>query len=285
MKARGFNVIEWFRYQFRTIRVGAKRGNPLFIGIGATKLFLALVLFLALLPQQEEGDWSWRLWSFFIQPPNEIGDTLAGIAGALAFLWIIVTVMMQSKELAAQREELSLTRKEFTRMAEAQSKQVELLVKQGEIFKDEQKQRMQSRQKELLERRIEGLHDLLVREPHLRLQAKVSKPEGSISQTNGRLLMDIPTDEPSVALPLIAGRLEGVLLDMQRNINEGATYTDWVIDDTRFDEIEHLLNAMLGQAPDLSEADRQRLKNLRVTDILYDLTSIYDLDKRHVIAG
>jgi len=43
---------------------------------------------------------------FWSSPPNEIGDTLAGIAGALAFLWIIITVMIQSQELRAQRAEL-----------------------------------------------------------------------------------------------------------------------------------------------------------------------------------
>ena len=44
--------------------------------------------------------------------PSEIGDTLAGIAGALAFLWIIVTVLLQSQELKEQREELKRNREE-----------------------------------------------------------------------------------------------------------------------------------------------------------------------------
>lgn len=39
--------------------------------------------------------------------PNEIGDTLAGLAGSLAFIWLIVTVWIQSAELAAQRAEFS----------------------------------------------------------------------------------------------------------------------------------------------------------------------------------
>lgn len=50
---------------------------------------------------------------FLNSPPNEIGDTLAGIAGALAFLWIIVTVLLQSQELKAQRNELALQRNEL----------------------------------------------------------------------------------------------------------------------------------------------------------------------------
>ncbi|RKQ69629.1 hypothetical protein DES40_2432 [Litorimonas taeanensis] len=48
--------------------------------------------------------------AFLQSPPNEKGDTLAGLAGSLAFLWIITTVLLQSKELALQREELERTR-------------------------------------------------------------------------------------------------------------------------------------------------------------------------------
>lgn len=77
-------------------------------------------------------------------PPNEVGDTLAGFAGTLAFLWIIVTVMLQSKELAAQRQELSLSRKESAKMASA-------LKDQADIFKDEKKQRAEIAAKEVFE--------------------------------------------------------------------------------------------------------------------------------------
>ncbi|MEO1138941.1 MAG: putative phage abortive infection protein [Pseudomonadota bacterium] len=42
-------------------------------------------------------------------PPNEKGDTFAGLAGSLAFLWIIITVLLQGKELSLQREEIVKT--------------------------------------------------------------------------------------------------------------------------------------------------------------------------------
>ena len=60
--------------------------------------------------------------------PNELGDTLAGLAGTLAFIWIIVTVCLQSIELRAQREELRLTRSESAKMAKALDAQVNILV-------------------------------------------------------------------------------------------------------------------------------------------------------------
>ncbi|MEL6882929.1 MAG: putative phage abortive infection protein [Pseudomonadota bacterium] len=44
---------------------------------------------------------------FSMLPPNEIGDTLAGIFGSLAFLAAIAALIMQSAELSAQRQELS----------------------------------------------------------------------------------------------------------------------------------------------------------------------------------
>lgn len=38
---------------------------------------------------------------------NEIGDSFAGFAGFLAFLWLIVTVLLQNTELRLQRKEVS----------------------------------------------------------------------------------------------------------------------------------------------------------------------------------
>ncbi|WP_299771081.1 putative phage abortive infection protein [uncultured Tateyamaria sp.] len=40
--------------------------------------------------------------------PNEIGDSLAGFAGSLAFIWIVVTVWLQANELREQRREFSV---------------------------------------------------------------------------------------------------------------------------------------------------------------------------------
>lgn len=44
---------------------------------------------------------------------NELGDFLAGAFAPLAFIWVAGTVFIQSRELAAQRKELELTRKEY----------------------------------------------------------------------------------------------------------------------------------------------------------------------------
>ena len=73
---------------------------------------------------------------------------LAGFAGALAFIWIVVTVLLQAAELREQREQ-------FEKMADAQEAQVALLVKQGDIFLTEQRDRSEARSKRLLERSLE----------------------------------------------------------------------------------------------------------------------------------
>jgi hypothetical protein len=38
--------------------------------------------------------------------PNELGEMLAGSFSPLAFAWIVITVMLQGKELQEQREEV-----------------------------------------------------------------------------------------------------------------------------------------------------------------------------------
>lgn len=132
-------------------------------GVSISLLFSAIILILSLTKTCNVFGCEMRAVAFWRSPPNEIGDTLAGIAGALAFLWIIVTVMLQSKELAAQRAELKLTRSEFEKMAVSQAKQVELLDKQGKIFETEQRQRIEARAERLLNQQLESLRDLIER--------------------------------------------------------------------------------------------------------------------------
>jgi hypothetical protein len=90
-------------------------------GLLATSVFLLLIGMFAF---DDTCGWfgcETRISAFLDAPANEVGDTLAGIAGALAFLWLVVTVLLQGKELAAQRQELSLTRKEVAGQREATS--------------------------------------------------------------------------------------------------------------------------------------------------------------------
>ncbi len=70
-------------------------------------------------------------------PPNEIGDTLAGVFGSLAFAAAAVAVAMQSFELKAQRDELKQTRdvlREQRQEASTQNKSVKEQIHDNTFF-------------------------------------------------------------------------------------------------------------------------------------------------------
>lgn len=76
---------------------------------------------------------------------------MAGFAGALAFVWIIVTVWLQSKELAAQREVLRLTRDEMEEQRKATQDMARALEAQAAIFEDEKRNRDEAKAQAELE--------------------------------------------------------------------------------------------------------------------------------------
>ncbi len=84
-----------------------RRDNPLVWGIIASLLIFIVTIFVAFLDtcngvlfwQECETKFSYLLGT----SPNEFGDWLAGFAGSLAFVWIVVAVLLQKDELE-QRE-------------------------------------------------------------------------------------------------------------------------------------------------------------------------------------
>lgn len=135
--------------------------NPILWGIIVSCVILGLSVLLAFQPICEYS-WSYAVpeypvqtnvcitkWRHFANAsPNENGDTLAGIAGSLAFVWIVATIVLQAQKLRAQREE-------FAKMSSAQDKQAEMMQVQSEIFKDEQRQRLEMRTGEEVAQKIE----------------------------------------------------------------------------------------------------------------------------------
>ncbi|WP_154667764.1 hypothetical protein [Leisingera caerulea] len=151
-------MIDWATNHWRSIRRGLKSDRPMDVGKTITKAFLAIVIVLALLPQfTSDGGWQLRGWALITSPPNEIGDTFAGVAGVLAFLWIIVTVWLQSQELAAQREELAATRSELKLAREAQEQQVVVMKEQAEVFRHEQRNRKELEAEKLFNEKMRSL--------------------------------------------------------------------------------------------------------------------------------
>jgi len=97
---------------------------------------------------------------------NEVGDFLAGAFSPLAFLWLVVAVIVQSKELAAQREELGLTRDEMreqrmvlTSQATEARKQAEFFGRQTEVLEYEDRERTQRANDERYKGRLQRLYE------------------------------------------------------------------------------------------------------------------------------
>lgn len=108
--------------------------NPLMWGTLITLVFFLILIILANTNYcetlTENRICQSKFDKFLNSPPNEIGDTLAGIAGALAFLWIIITVLLQSQELKAQRLELSYQREELEKSRKESEKMNETMAAQ-----------------------------------------------------------------------------------------------------------------------------------------------------------
>ncbi|MGI9367570.1 MAG: hypothetical protein ACR2O2_01920, partial [Ruegeria sp.] len=139
----------WVQNKLDPVRAGLKSDDPMEVGKTISKVFLVVVVALAILPQYTEQEgWQFRIVGFLFSPSNEIGDTLAGVAGVLAFLWIIITIWLQSQELAAHRKELKLAR-------QAQEKQLETMEKQANIFLQEQQERSERNYGELFREQLQ----------------------------------------------------------------------------------------------------------------------------------
>ncbi|NOD84788.1 hypothetical protein [Ruegeria sp. HKCCD6119] len=130
---------------------------PFLVGCLLTAFVLVAFFYsMTFLPVFVEGKLYSSKWAYLgSAAPNEFGDTLAGIAGSLAFVWLVVTVIIQATELREQRQE-------FAKMSEAQTEQVKLLVKQGEIFEDEQRQRKEQYHKELIDQYLLEIRNILL---------------------------------------------------------------------------------------------------------------------------
>lgn len=66
--------------------------------------------------------------------PNEIGDFLAGVFAPIAFIWLAFAVILQSKELSKQREELELAREVAEQSLEATKMQASEARRSAEYF-------------------------------------------------------------------------------------------------------------------------------------------------------
>lgn len=148
-----------------TERTGFFRlNNPIMWACLATVGFAVMILWFAFAPTCNEdlfpkGDCPPKWRHLYIAPPNEVGDTLAGLAGVLAFIWLIATVLLQSVELGEQRRVLALQRIEMEEQRKATQDMARAMAAQANVFEDEQRARDETRTKNLLWEQLRGLSD------------------------------------------------------------------------------------------------------------------------------
>lgn len=131
----------WFKWQL------TKDGwEPTDTGWLLTLSLFTLILKIGLL--KDEG--IAKFDQFVSLRPSEMGDTIAGLFSALAFIWIIVTVFIQSRELRETRVEVKQQRVASEKMAEAMSVQ-------SSIFEDEQREREMASRAKLVEELVASL--------------------------------------------------------------------------------------------------------------------------------
>ncbi|WP_170342482.1 hypothetical protein [Ruegeria arenilitoris] len=127
--------------------------NPIMWACIASMGFIALIVWFGLAPTCNhelfpEGDCPPKWRHLYAAPPNEVGDTLAGLAGVLAFIWLIATVLLQSVELGEQRRVLALQKEEMEEQRKATQDMARSMSVQATIFEEEQEQRRRAYSKD-----------------------------------------------------------------------------------------------------------------------------------------
>jgi len=267
-------------------------------GTFATIGIFGLVILLSFGEVAESKLPRWR--AFWNASPNEIGDTIAGIAGTLAFLWIIVTVLMQGNELRLQRRELAMTRRELSaqrkaseQMAQAQAAQVNALQLQGEIFLDEQRTRRHVEASNTLHRYF----DLLIaRFQEHKKTIGIAGPRGrnfenlsahkirSDDSIDGSYLIYCPFMSRSEAeigkLPIIIGKNASMALGFFSTVGKENLSSIKCVGSSELEEIRDVLAEIVAISDDLSKADEIKLEELRVRECLQSVTMLLTVFKK-----
>ncbi|MCP4824672.1 MAG: hypothetical protein GY892_11240 [Shimia sp.] len=123
-------------------------GNPIMWACTATTVFVGLIVWFGMaetcnIDLFPKGDCPPKWRHLRAAPFNEVGDTLAGIAGVLAFIWLIATVLLQSIELGEQRKVLALQKEEMEEQRKATQDMARSMSAQAKVFEDEMKHRDQ----------------------------------------------------------------------------------------------------------------------------------------------
>ncbi|WP_170583028.1 hypothetical protein [Ruegeria arenilitoris] len=265
---------ERFRGLDETVKIGVW---------GTLTLVLIVVAVFGFTTCSEDGTCTNKFAALLNSSPNVFGDTLAGIASALAFLWLIVTVVLQGKELAAQRLELSLSRAEYEKMAGA-------MTDQAEVLKYERKFREFERERRILDQLLANLVRVCsLTNKSLRLDFEREKDDYS------RLVDDsgnYDEDQTQIdRLEFFSNNLEGLLDDRVYQVSEAAITTlHWLSQSNRasrcvskgrpefFERIVDLIDQILERQEKVSKDDALRIVGLQLPQMKESLEKMLAMD-------
>ncbi len=268
----------------KSILRGVRSDQPLDVGRALTKLFLVIVVILAFLPQHTaEGGWNLRILAILLSPANEIGDTLAGIAGVLAFLWIIITVWLQSQELSAQREELRLTRLEMKEQREATQDMARAMSAQAKVFEDEQLARDESRTKDLLWEQLRGLSDSIDNCAMLFAGWEVDLSDAGNGLYGGTLDIFVQNPFPRVGDSSNDAHIKAANRKFEGTVSDLTKYNARIVSRpkkiTEICKLKSKLEETLETASKASRDQIEFIKNLKIRESLAHLESLLENDE------
>ncbi|MDO6478865.1 hypothetical protein [Shimia thalassica] len=251
--------------------------HPVRVGWACTIGIAGFAVWLGLTPYCEDEICQRKFSTLISSRPNEIGDTLAGFAGALAFVWIIVTVWLQSKELAAQREELKLARKEAARTANALNTQADLLGKQSEIFSEEQNQRQQLLSDEYAEELLEELFHLLGQNEIRNLVWSFTDPHKPVPLDKDYEVKLMPSysasDDLVWRMQVVQRDLKSAIEKIRTGLNAGHK-TSFPTEKENYERIADIVKELKAVIEGCTEKYKSKLRRMRIPETVAHIDSI-----------
>jgi len=187
-------------------------------GINATKVYLA-ILFLGI-PLSRYFGWV----KFEPLTLNEIGDFLAGAFGPIAFLWLVLGFLLQSKELRNSVEALTLQTEELRASVAQQSALVEVSEKQHQL-------ELEYKEEKIKEERISKIPEMLIKSSGGSVSGKQSSLKYQITNRAGdasavrlktiassELGTDCVKVSPSPILSLRKGEKRDIIITAEGNV-------------------------------------------------------------------
>jgi hypothetical protein len=195
---------------------------------------------------------------------DDFGNLLSGAFAPVAFLWLVVTALLQSRELALQRQELSLSRDVFREQAAALVENASLLKKQNEIFEldgkradreqaDENFDELVQNFKFFCERRGQG-HEIVVR------------------VSNSEVLRDVVISQEMLESPkkLCWGMIEAI--EEAKSKVEGVTDYEIEFQDSLARDLKARIEGISRMQDKLSAPHQAKFAGLRITRLLDQAT-------------